>query len=277
LEPYKIIASGRTAELLEYGEGTVLKLLRDGFPPHEADDEFALSKLIYEAGVPCPKPYEVVDLHNRRGIVYERVIGDTMLRTIAKQPWRTRNEAKRMAHAHAETHKRSVDGLPSQKKMLEWRIRAAPYLADGEKDRIVKYLHALPDGSQLCHGDYHPDNVMCGDRFFVIDWMNAVSGNAAGDVARSVLLLRFGTLPDDMPALLRSFFSFARSRMLSRYEAAYRKETGMLREEIEAWMLPYAAARLVEGVPEAEKIRIVSYIKNRLDQLDDKGASNTHE
>jgi len=182
-----------------------------------------------------------------------------------------------MAHAHAETHKRSVDGLPRQKEMLEWRIRAAPYLSDAEKERIVQYLQTLPDGSQLCHGDYHPDNVMCGERFLVIDWMNAVSGNAAGDVARSVLLLRFGTLPDDMPALIRSFFSFARSRMLSRYESEYRKETGMRREQIESWMLPCAAARLVEGVPEAEKLQLVKYIKDRLGQLTAKGASNSHE
>ncbi|KAA8746258.1 phosphotransferase family protein [Paenibacillus sp. UASWS1643] len=46
----------------------------------------------------------------------------------------------------------------------------------------------LPDQQQICHGDFHPDNVMlseAGDQYWVTDWMTGMSGDPAGDVARS--------------------------------------------------------------------------------------------
>lgn len=267
MQSNKIIAYGRTAILLEYGDSQVLKLYREGFPSHDADHEYALSKLIYEAGVPCPKPYEVIEYNKRRGIIYERVYGDTMLKAISRQPWSLWKQSSRMAIAHAQTHRRTVPGLPDQKQLLKNRIQGAPLLTVEQKASIIAYLHTLPDGSQLCHGDYHPDNAMIGDRFLIIDWMNAMSGSAAGDVARSVLLLRYGTLPDEMPSLARKLFTYARRQMLERYEAAYRKETSMKREEIEAWLLPHAAARLVEGVPLEEKKVLLNFITKKLDEI----------
>jgi len=49
----------------------------------------------------------------------------------------------------------------------------------------------MPDGDRLCHGDFHPINVL-GDlaQPLVIDWLDAARGAPAADACRSYLLLR---------------------------------------------------------------------------------------
>ncbi|WP_308530680.1 aminoglycoside phosphotransferase family protein [uncultured Paenibacillus sp.] len=71
------------------------------------------------------------------------------------------------------------------------------------KQEIMDYLKSLPDGTRLCHGDFHPENVMIGERNWVIDWMTGMIGNPAGDVARTLLLFRFGTLPDEASSSIK--------------------------------------------------------------------------
>ena len=49
----------------------------------------------------------------------------------------------------------------------------------------------MPEGDRLCHGDFHPINVL-GEvsRPVVIDWPDACRGDPAADLCRSYLLLR---------------------------------------------------------------------------------------
>ncbi|MET1174803.1 phosphotransferase [Paenibacillus amylolyticus] len=58
----------------------------------------------------------------------------------------------------------------------------------------------------MCHGDFHPDNVMlseAGDQYWVIDCMTGMSGDPAGDVARSWVILMSATLPEDTDPVIR--------------------------------------------------------------------------
>ena len=49
----------------------------------------------------------------------------------------------------------------------------------------------MPEGDCLCHGDFHPINVLGAvSRPLVIDWSHACSGNPSADVCRSYLLLK---------------------------------------------------------------------------------------
>ncbi|MFD1910018.1 phosphotransferase family protein [Paenibacillus rhizoplanae] len=59
---------------------------------------------------------------------------------------------------------------------------------------MLSRLAELPDGEKLCHGDFHPDNILMDDKLWVIDWMTGVRGNPAADVARSVIMFSIGGL-----------------------------------------------------------------------------------
>ena len=47
-------------------------------------------------------------------------------------------------------------------------------------------IDKLADGDTLCHGDFHPGNILLsGDGAFIIDFMNVCCGNYLYDVART--------------------------------------------------------------------------------------------
>lgn len=69
----------------------------------------------------------------------------------------------------------SEHNISRQKDTLRYNIAGAPLLSDEEKSLILNYLETLPEGTHLCHGDFHPGNVLMDEQLWVIDWMTGVS------------------------------------------------------------------------------------------------------
>ena len=262
----EVIAYGRSAEILTYGNNQVVKLFRSDISKETAEEEYRIGAYVQQAGVAAPQPIAMLELDGRIGIVYPRIDGPTMLTRMTKQPWTGRKEAARMGLLHAQMHRCDSDVLPKQKVLLVDRINAAPLLTEEEKHRIIRLLDDLREDTKVCHGDYHPDNIIVGDHPTVIDWMTAMSGNPAGDVARTVLMLQFGELSEETPKLIIYLASRMRRRLLRLYLRAYMANTTLTQEEIELWKLPVAAARLVEGIPGREKHVIAAWIRDRLNE-----------
>lgn len=264
----KLIGRGRTADIFEYGKDRIVKLYRNDFPADAIDHELRMSQLVYSSGIPTPQAFESVSFGSRRGVVFQRIHGAPLLSKIIKTPWAIRKHAGTLAVLHYELHSRHTEGaIRQQKQVLKDSIMAAPLLADGEKEKIVRYLRRLPDGNQLCHGDFHPDNVLIGEKQWIIDWMTGMSGNPAGDVARSVLLFSFGTMPGGTPKLIKSIVNMLRSRLKSEYVKQYLRLSGLRHSDIDRWILPVAAARLTEWLDDEEKNRLLEIVRQRLNAI----------
>ncbi|MWV44532.1 phosphotransferase [Paenibacillus sp. HJL G12] len=260
----EVIAAGRTAELFACEHQRVLKLFRDGIPRELAEKEFKISEAMYQSGISVPQPFEMREKEGRLGIVYEKAEGMTMLAAISQNPGIVEAEARRMAKLHAEIHKGNVEGLTRQKALLASQIAEAPFLTEDEKNKIVAGLDLLEEGFVICHGDYHPDNIIVGSKVWVIDWMTATSGNPAADVARTLLMLRTGTLPEELPPQVQELFARIREQLTSVYLQEYMNITGISYDNIKCWMVPVAAARLVEWIPEKEKEKLLDLIRKPL-------------
>ncbi|MGM0883075.1 MAG: hypothetical protein ACQEXQ_18815 [Bacillota bacterium] len=154
LQTTKILAFGRTAEIIEYDGKHVLKLFKKGLPDHLVNEEFEISLRVHQSGMTVPEPIKKTEMYGRSGIVYERAYGDTMLRRISKKPWLVWKEATRLAQTLLDMHKRKVSGLPKQKELLHYKINEAPLLTPEEKSEIIERLRQLPEGQKLCHGDF---------------------------------------------------------------------------------------------------------------------------
>lgn len=264
----QVIGVGRTAEVREYGAGKILKLYREEIPEQHVDIEYRLSMLVYEQGVATPQPYERIQVEGRQGIVYQQIMGPTLLKLMGRKPWLNFSCFRKMAELHYSLHQ--LDGLGEaggQKKLLARNIAAAPMLNEDEKSQILEQLALLPEGKKLCHGDFHPDNVLMDDKLWVIDWMTGVSGNPAADVARSYIMFSIGAIPEGASSFMKRFIGFARKRMTAQYLSNYQRLSGLSAAEIEPWVLPVAAARLVEWLSPPEKEQLVSEIRRRLAAL----------
>lgn len=265
----ELLGVGRTAEVYAYGDGKVLKLYQDWMPHDAIEKEFANNRYVAALGVSAPEVFDLVEVEGRRGIVFRRLSGSSMLKVIGAKPWRIGTEAIRLARSHAGLHAvAAADGMKSQVEELSHNIRGAPCLSEGEKSRVLAYLASLPRGDKLCHGDYHPDNIIIDRQYWIIDWMVACAGNPACDVARTMLLLTLSSFPSGIPWSTRLLFMVARSVLARLYLRAYLRVTGLSKAEVMRWYLPVAAARLVEGNPEDEKRRLLRFIDRELGKIE---------
>lgn len=242
------LAEGRTAEVFAWGEDRVLKLLRVGWGADTAEHETAIARTLYAAGAPAPRAYGVAVVDGRAGVIYERIAGPSLLGLLSAHPLRLRFVAHTLAETHAAMHARTVAGLPSLREVLARRVRDAKPLPTVHRDAALRTLDALPNGTALCHGDYHPDNVLFSARGpLVIDWENAALGDPLADVARTLLLLRAGVVYERSPAA-RLVKRALRPGLSALYLRRYRQLAPFDASRLAAWELPVTAARLCEGV-----------------------------
>jgi aminoglycoside phosphotransferase (APT) family kinase protein len=249
----ELLAQGRTAEIFAWGDDQILKLYRDFAPTHWVDHELWVALIIKEAGLAAPAVGELVEIDGQRGLLYERIEGPTLLQTVARRPWTMAQAARQFATLHAEMHTVRRPQLPSQHEQLRHAINAAPSLTEELKARVLRRLASLPAGDAVCHGDYHPDNILLSAHGpVIIDWMTVSAGNPAADVARTTLLFLGNSLPPGMPSVQRIFFQAVRRLYYALYLRAYQRLRPMPSLAIQIWLPILAAARLNEQIPEEE-------------------------
>jgi uncharacterized protein (TIGR02172 family) len=261
----KLIAQGRTAEVYEWEDGQILKLYRKGMSSEAVENEYNISKIVQKCGLSVPAVFERLSIEDRYGIAYERVSGETMMKLMASRALDTSKEARRLAELHYSVHKNKVEGMPCQKNILRESIRRVDLLTEDNKKKIINYLDKLPVEDRLCHGDFHPDNILIsGDKAVIIDWMTGSMGTPAADVARTSVMLRVASMPQGTPALVKVIIGFIRSKFCKEYIKHYISISGISMDEIEAWELPIAAARLLEWVPKKEKAMLLDIVYKNL-------------
>lgn len=200
--PYPFIAKGASAELFDIGGGRALKLFGASVSDEMIAREAEVSIYAGACGVPTAAAIGRQTWQGRRGIIYPRLEGSTLMDWIRRNPMRAGWALDRMGEIQAAMHRagegRAGGGtLRSLKQVLTTDIAYGP--APAALQRVaIKYLETLPDGDALTHGDFHLGNVMMTPQgMMVIDWSKAATGHPAADAVRSEMLMRFGIGPSD--------------------------------------------------------------------------------
>jgi len=177
-EPGPLLASGRSADVFERGDGLVLRRYRS---PRDTEGEAAIMRYAEAHGFPVPRVHEA----SATDIVMERIEGPTMLDDLARRPWRVAAHAALLASLHHRLH----------------AIAAPAWLPS-----------PLGAGDVLVHLDLHPQNVLLAARGpVVIDWPNAIRGAGEDDVAQTWVILATAAVPGSrayrlVGRLFRGFF-----------------------------------------------------------------------
>jgi uncharacterized protein (TIGR02172 family) len=255
------IARGRTAEIYAWESGKVLKVYQPGFSQAEAAYEANIATKVQESGIACPRFYEMTEFQGRPALVYERIDGATMAELALKGPWRVPQLARRMAKLHRQMHAPLINAdLPLQRERFTHRIETSDIIPADLKKSLLEKLATLPDDRRLCHGDFHPGNIMSPNgRDLTIDWIDASVGHPLADVARtSVLLLGIEATVGN--PFIRWIVTWFHDLYLREYFApaphiprSSTENGGSEGSKIYRAFLPIvAAARLAEGIPELQ-------------------------
>jgi len=256
------IGQGRTAEVFAWSESRALKLYYADWPAGAAEAEYQKAVAVFKSGAPAPAVDGVVPVDGRWGVIFERVEGPSLLNQTTARPWTIFRSAHLMAELHARMHACRPSGLPTQRVRLQDKIRQARPLPKALKEAALSALAHLPDGSVLCHGDYHPDNIVLSRHGPVIlDWTEATSGHPLADVARTTLMMKHAVVPSHIPG--RHIIQVGRMVWYQLYLRRYCRLQSVSPKQVEAWLLPVAAARLSEGIPEEEE-RLLRLIRQLL-------------
>ncbi len=258
-KPDTRIGQGRTAEVFAWGENRALKLYYEGWPAAVAEAEYRKALAVFKSGAPAPAVEEVVHIDGRPGVIFERVEGPALLGYTTAQPWKIFWSAQTMAELHARMHACHPAGLPAQRERLQQKIREARPLPEALKQAALDALAQLPEDTALCHGDLHPDNIVVSARGpIILDWVDATCGHPLADVARTALLMQHGAVPPHIPG--RWLIETGRALWYQLYLRRYCQLRSVSPQQVKAWLLPIAAARLSEGIPE-EEARLLALIE----------------
>ncbi len=255
------LGQGREAEVFAWADGYVLKLLWPEFSQADAELEAQLTQQVWLLGVPSPRVEDVLEVEGRWGLVLEWIRGVPLTDYIQSNPERLGFAAQTLGALHRQLHQKAAGHLPSQREHLIQRIQACR-LPESLRAVLLQHMERLPDGTALCHGDFHPENVLVSAKGpFVVDWPNATRGNPLADIARTTLLILYSEFPQDLPA--REEILRQRQMFYQTYLEHYQSFSSLDMAQLQAWMPIVAAARLRENIP-GEEPRLMQLIQEGL-------------
>lgn len=255
------LAAGGTAELFAWEGDRVIKLYWEGATRDAAEREAARTRAARAAGAPAPDVLDVVNVHGRPGVVFEKLEGPLLLDALSSEPQRLEEFAAQLAELQATLHQLRCEGLPPQREHMMRRVHLGP-LPARVKPGVVDLLRTLPDQRMICHGDLHPGNVIItADGARLIDWFDATAGCPAADLARTCLLLRYARLTTGSQ---RAAFEPLRQQFVDVFLQCYRRILPEPAEVLSEWMPPVAAARIAEPISGQERTALLRMIETLL-------------
>lgn len=252
----------------------ILRVLNPAHDPQRALRERAIQNAVADQGYPTPRVlwagadrallgagFLVMERARGRPLLEDRLrgVGGTLaaaqarLHALDAQPLlRALDEEGRAAGGGFD---RAVVGFDALLDWFDGRVARAGLDGLAPGVRWLRERRPAAGPRSVCHGDFHPQNLLAEDGRVtaVLDWPNTVVAAAEYDVAATLVILRLVPVSVlSVPAAVRPVVAALRALMTARYLAAYRRARGIDRDR-----LPYyEAAACMRGLVRAGEARL---------------------
>lgn len=262
-----MLSKGNTSDVYAIGVDAVVKVPRPDVPDHWIEIEARHAAAVHDAGLPAPMVLDILDVDGRRSIVFERVVGPSMLEQLATAPETAEALAREMAAIQREFLAADAPAeLPSKRERITGKIADATPVTADDRTEAARLLGELPMGRAVCHGDFHPGNILLGrDGPMVIDWFDAASGLPLADIVRSSLLVRPLRSTPGVPPHLSGVPVEVLARFHRTYVSAMLDGTDHAVRSVLTWEAVLAISRLSEPL-EVEVDDLIAVWRARADR-----------
>ena len=174
LEDYIQTGEGGTALTYNHKDGeTLAKLFMPSMAADNAVREFRTSQVVYESGLPTPKPIRLITDGTRFGAEYELIQPKrSFTRIISQEPDKLVPLSERFAVLAKQIHQTPADTtrLPDMRELVSTWIDRLTEFPDDLKARFHRFLDTVPSTPTCLHGDLHIGNIITdGQRNLWID------------------------------------------------------------------------------------------------------------
>ena len=199
VEGCDVIGQGSNGKVYRTDPETIVKVY---FNPNAIDDirhEREVARRALILGIPTAIPYDIVQVGDTYGSVFELLNAKPFSQLITEEPERIDYYIGLYVDLLKKIHRTEVPGnqLPDQREVaLKWVRFLKDHLEEDQYEKLHSLVKAVPKCIRMIHGDYHTKNVMMqNDEVLLIDMDTLAVGNPVFEFSSIFLAYRgFGEL-----------------------------------------------------------------------------------
>lgn len=241
MERYELIFQRANKKIYRDGNQK-LKMFSDRYPEsdilNEALNQVRVEEALRPTAIKAPKLIEVAIYDEKWTIVSEFVEGKTLEQCMAECEEDATKLLERFVAIQLDLGQVQVPLLAPLHQKMHRKIDRTQ-LDDAVREELHLQLDEMPVHDKLCHGDFHPSNIIITPRneVYVIDWSHVTRGNLSADAARTYL----------------SLLHHKGKQFAQEYLTLYAEASGNDAEYVKRWIPLVAAASIEKSGDEQER------------------------
>lgn len=215
------IAWGASSRVYRLDGDTIVKVYESFISRETIENELLLAKQAFIAGIPTAISYDIVNVGDKLGVVFECINGATLRDALRDEPENFDDYMDRYVELIRLFDSTPVTdpAIPDYKALaLERLEQIAHLLTPRETESMKAILTALPGADTYLHGDLQVKNViLSGGEMILIDMANLSKGSPLFELAN--LFSTYVAFEDVVPGNNESFLDLSREfcrRMIDR-------------------------------------------------------------
>ena len=239
--------SYRRDKAIIYDNDKLIKVFDESYSKSNVLNEAVNQARVEETGVNIPKIREVTLINGQWAIVMDFIKGKTLDKLMLENPDKKDEYIKLFVNIHRDIHSRKHMLLTKYSDKIIMKILNSELSASTRYDLSIR-LNDKPKGSNLCHGDFVPSNVVITEDQtpYVLDWAHASQGNFIADVTKTYMLFKLEN--DDETA--------------EKYLDEYCLQSGIDKKEVFNWIPLVSAGQLVRHSGEKKEKLLMKSISH---------------
>ena len=234
----KVIFERPDKTIYRDGDFTV-KVFNENYSKANVLNEALNQARVEETGLKVPKLHEVKKIDGKWAIITDYIEGKTLEELMNENPDKMDEYIERLVDIQTEVLSHKVTHLNKLRDKMHAKISSADINATIRYELHTR-LDATPKHNKVCHGDFHPSNIIIteNDEAYIIDWAHVTRGNGAADAARVYLL----------------FTLEGKREYAEKYLQLFCSKTDTAKQYVQKWMPIVAASQLTKGVKGEEEL-----------------------